>query len=794
MKKTALLLLLAGALPATAAQLTPAEALSRALGQPAAMRAARGVRPSAGEYTLRATEGSLYVFTRAGGGYLITPSDPNQRAVLAVSDSGTFDPATMPAAMKWLLGVYEAEASAAATATTGKVPDYYVGWEAVKPLVKARWGQGSPYNDRCPLVFGQRCATGCVATAMAQIIYTNRYARGKGKIRYQLYSDRSWQEFDFTTAKFDFDAMTDTYGDSSTPEACEAVAELMEACGKSVEMSYFPGESAATSDKVPDALVNRFGYDRNTRICNRWDYQTEQWETIIYNELTNGRPVYYSGSTESGGGHAFVCDGYDGNGLFHINWGWGSMSDGYFALTSLKPGQIGTGGSPGGFNTVQQIVLCLKPGFTGGIPDAEPDAVSGAPDLLVADAVISPMQAGKEMTLTFTLINRGTADLSTVSSRLTLLPAAGASTTPLALGDEVRSFGVPAGDAVRATFKMNLYDDKGRDIPAGKYRLTINEVSDAPLCASAVFDVEVAENDGAKEESAAWEWAQMGINDAGECIPGVMLRKASQTIVPSVRNDDGNKAFTIGLALFTPGTNECVWSDTQSITCQSTGGRYVGNFPYLKKYSITSVDPGVYEAAFVTDGNREISARRTVKVAERIGKITYAPDAAGTGAEVVRYTAGGDVVIAPEVTFENGTTLPVTGVDTEVFMDNSKISSIEFPETLTSLGLHSLRNLRKVETLRFKGTTVPLVAMAYAGYRMNPAVKIYVAATAKEAYAAAFAPYAVIGDDEAEDSIGEITANRPAAADATVYDLQGREVRSPRRGQIYISAGRKFRF
>ena len=140
------------------------------------------------------------------------------------------------------------------------------------------------------------------------------------------------------------DLLLNIYDDGASDAQREAVARLMVYCGVSVRMDYTSDGSGAFSGDVPIALINYFGFDPTARQILRENYSYNEWMNAIYAELAAGRPVYYSGSS-SGGGHAFVADGYDGDGLFHINWGWGGAYNGDFALTALYPEGQGIGGA-----------------------------------------------------------------------------------------------------------------------------------------------------------------------------------------------------------------------------------------------------------------------------------------------------------------------------------------------------------------------------------------------------------------------------------------------------------------
>lgn len=354
MRTYLLLIALGAALTAGARELSPEEAYARMRGVPGLKGAPATVAPQ----VLHAEKGVYYVFGRAGeAGYAIASADDRARPLLGYSDSGTFDAGAMPPQMRWWLDNYRAELAASASdVPAATVTDNYSVWTPVTPLVTSKWDQMEPYWNLCPAQRDERCVTGCVATAMAQIINFHRYFRGAGIKTYNpgFASDLT---MDFSQIQIDFALLRDTYDTTASEEEKAEVAKLMLACGISVEMDYGTSVSGAMSEKVPGALATYMGYDaKSTYQLERTAYSTPEWESLIYDELKAGRPLYYSG-TAVGGGHAFVCDGYDRDGLFHFNWGWSGMSDGYFALSALSPSSQGAGSYEGGYNANQAVVL-----------------------------------------------------------------------------------------------------------------------------------------------------------------------------------------------------------------------------------------------------------------------------------------------------------------------------------------------------------------------------------------------------------------------------------------------------
>lgn len=311
----------------------------------------------------------FYVFNRDAG-FVIVSADDRAPEILGYSDAGPFDVDSLPDNFRYLLNSYAAEleslaAAPEAIALPAKVVERstQATGKSVAPLLGSiLWDQGDPYNRQCPVMSdGGKSVVGCVATAMAQIMGYHQWPeKGTGTI--PGYTTRSQglviDEENIENTYYDWDHITPVYTSESTDEERNAVATLMYHCGISVGMDY-GYESGAFSQDVPEALTTYFGYNKNMKLLNRIYYTKTEWDSIIRHELDEKRPVYYSGSSAQGG-HAFVCDGYDTNGLFHINWGWSGMSNGYFTLSNLTPTAQGTGGSNGGFNWGQAIITGIQ--------------------------------------------------------------------------------------------------------------------------------------------------------------------------------------------------------------------------------------------------------------------------------------------------------------------------------------------------------------------------------------------------------------------------------------------------
>lgn len=316
-----------------------------------------------------------YVFANGEDkGFTIVSGDDRMPEVVGYSAQGTYDPDHLPANYVDFMKAYQETVEAllkgdaqvsGGLAEARQWRAERVGTAAVAPLLGGiKWNQMEPYNNRCPLYKGtNRSVTGCVATAMAQVMMYHQYPK-ELKATIEAYTTQSYgiQIPEISSgATYDWDNMLPDYSktDYSSAQA-DAVAKLMYHCGAAVQMNYGPSSGA---NVTPAILATYFGYDADlmqdlTRTC----FTLQQWMTLVDNELKAKRPILYSGKS-SGGGHEFVCDGSDGKGLYHINWGWGGYQDGYFDLTILQPqkGGAGSGSAVDGYNRKCSMIIGIAP-------------------------------------------------------------------------------------------------------------------------------------------------------------------------------------------------------------------------------------------------------------------------------------------------------------------------------------------------------------------------------------------------------------------------------------------------
>ncbi len=301
-------------------------------------------------------------------GYVIVSGDDEMTELVGYAENGFFDAENVPPQMQLWLDGY-AEYVAAVQSGKAKARKILLSDSpsvVVEPLVTTKWNQDAPFNNFAPEYTDdnnntQRCATGCAATAMAQIMkFHNWPEQGVGHYSYEHQSFGTISS-NFSEHVYDWTNMIDRYnnGEYSNMQA-DAVALLMKDCGVSLNMNYGPVSGASIYSYTP-AFKNYFRY--SSRTVNRSGCETAEFTKIITDELQEGRPIIYCGTGEDGG-HAFVVDGYDTNYFLHVNWGWGGYSDGYFDMNYMDPTGLGIGGGSGAFKWNQGIVLArpLKDG------------------------------------------------------------------------------------------------------------------------------------------------------------------------------------------------------------------------------------------------------------------------------------------------------------------------------------------------------------------------------------------------------------------------------------------------
>ena len=346
--------------------------------------------------TLSSSDGTptMYVFNIGNDGFIITGNDRSHEAIIGYSFNGAFDSIALPNNLRWWLNGFSDDIVAvdALTSTPAELSKHTAKcseeWDAllnadrsyyaskdgkgVNALLQTQWNQGGGYNNYCPVYSNGdhgHSVTGCVATAMAQIIRYHQYPNTGFSRKGYTHSYFGYLSAAFDSAYYDYSLMPNSVTPYSNASYQHAVSLLCYHCGVSVRMNYeCPNNtdgSGAHSEDVPVALYH-FGYTE--AYYKAKSPNTAEWDSLLRHDLDLGRPVYYSGRN-SDGGHAFVCDGYNNSNKYHFNFGWGGYGDGYYSLSSVN-----------GYSNGQAAVFNIVPSNIGPIHDTVYVAADGTGD------------------------------------------------------------------------------------------------------------------------------------------------------------------------------------------------------------------------------------------------------------------------------------------------------------------------------------------------------------------------------------------------------------------------------
>lgn len=303
----------------------------------------------------------FYIFNSEGdNGFVVISGNDCTEEILGYTTSGSYSSNEMPPAfVEWMESIAKQIESMPDTVKVGRRSSYSH-LPAIEPLAKTRWGQSNPYNLLCPIVNGKRCPSGCGATVVAQLMYYYQYPLQATSTISSYTAEHAGIMQELAPITFDYEKMELDYSKTSySEESAKAISELMLYAGCAMTMNYNSDGSGTTMSRLKKALLSYFDYDsRTTRTVRRSDYTTREWNDIIYNELAQNRPVIYMGLSEGLGGHVFLCDGYNDEAFFHVNWGWSGKNDGWFRLFIMDPY---FDSMYGGFSLSQEAIIGLQP-------------------------------------------------------------------------------------------------------------------------------------------------------------------------------------------------------------------------------------------------------------------------------------------------------------------------------------------------------------------------------------------------------------------------------------------------
>ena len=290
-----------------------------------------------------------------GQGFVIVNRFTGYNPILATSET-SFDANNLADGLRWWMDAMDESLK------TREAPATTRAYTPVGNFLETQWDQGAPYNSMTPEIGGKHCPTGCVATAMAQVLkYYNYPEKSEGISYYNIGDDPTDIRNEFNTT-FKWDSILVSYkGTAYGDQAIQAVGELMRDCGYSVKMQYTKNASGALYTNAALGFVRNMGFKEGyVHNANRGFYTDEEWMEVIERQMTAHRPMLYGGNDGNSMGHAFVFSGLDEDGKVYVNWGWSGSGDGYYDVANLAPTGAGVTGSYD-FSQNQHMVYGLTP-------------------------------------------------------------------------------------------------------------------------------------------------------------------------------------------------------------------------------------------------------------------------------------------------------------------------------------------------------------------------------------------------------------------------------------------------
>lgn len=326
-----------------------------------------------------------YIFNGKGqDGFVIVSADDRTAPVLAYNHQGNLNLNEAPEALRWWLSQFdkeyqwlmehpETEGRKTATLRSEFAP--------IAPLLgDIQWDQNAPFNSECPKdpKSGLRSMVGCVATALGQVMRYHQWPKraNAATIEYNDYRSKQLRTYTFGKEAYDWAHMRGNFNTQpATDKEAHAIGYFLRDVGYACKMKYSSWESSAWEKEALIAVTTYFNYKNSASLAYRDGYTLDQWRSMIVKQLQAKKPLFYCGVGPDGG-HAFVLDGYQPEGdFYHFNWGWNGLSDGYYKMGALIPGELGIGAGMGAYNMQQCILLDLEPNRDNNAgPEARPTA------------------------------------------------------------------------------------------------------------------------------------------------------------------------------------------------------------------------------------------------------------------------------------------------------------------------------------------------------------------------------------------------------------------------------------
>lgn len=331
----------------------------------------------------------MKIYKSDEGGFVIVSKDDRIRPVLAYS-SAVISADDMPCCMKWWIDATAKSISMALEAGENLADDNRPSFVPVEPFMMCHWNQNAPYNNLAPVIGKKHAPTGCVATAMAQVIWYNRFPASAEFMGSYTEPGNNVVKKELVQSTYNYNLMAEGYGSynafgekaqySYSEEEGNAVAQLMHDCALASKMDFNTDGSGAYSSDYGHSLHTFFGYPKNSiKSLLRACFTDDEWHQMVYDELQMHNPIMYSGHGSSGG-HCFVVHGIDENGMVYVNWGWGGKWDGYFDMDVMN-----SQGTTNVFSEGQNIVIGIRPTA---LPEEEVTSLFASDDGFTAEKLL----------------------------------------------------------------------------------------------------------------------------------------------------------------------------------------------------------------------------------------------------------------------------------------------------------------------------------------------------------------------------------------------------------------------
>lgn len=307
----------------------------------------------------------MKIYKADEGGFVIVSKDDRVRPVLAYSNVA-INTGDIPCCMKWWMDATDKGIAHALENGDRLTDDNLPTYTPVEPFLKCHWSQSAPYNNLAPVIGKKHAPSGCVATAMAQVIWYNRFPASAEFMGSYTEPGNNVVKKEPVNSTYNYDLMAEGYGSyiafgenvqrDYTDEEGSAVAQLLYDCALASKMDFNTGGSGAYSSDYGHSLHTFFGYPKNAiKSLQRLCFTDEEWHKMVYDELKRHSPLMYSGTGDDGG-HCFVVHGIDENGMVYVNWGWAGQYDGYFDMDIMN-----SQGNKDVFNLQQNVVIGIRP-------------------------------------------------------------------------------------------------------------------------------------------------------------------------------------------------------------------------------------------------------------------------------------------------------------------------------------------------------------------------------------------------------------------------------------------------